>query len=167
MKSALRRAHASTPRLPWVPSALMDRKLKQVQAETADHHEHLYRYHANPGTFMVHEWLRQGAERSQIEDVHAAREQIALALKINPRAHFGREAYQLRAMDWIRGIPCTFGVATASRSVVDHWFLNTSCVHSGCIKDSSRVEITLNASVVARLASQKMAKNRRGQGSSK
>lgn len=81
--------------------AWMERKLKQMQTENAANQKHFYRYHANLGTFMVHQWLRQGADRSQIEVVRAAREQIALAIKINPRAHFGREAYQLRAMDWI------------------------------------------------------------------
>ena len=52
----------------------MDRKLKQMQSQNTDDQKHIYRYHANRGTFMVHRWLRQGADRSQIEGVHAARE---------------------------------------------------------------------------------------------
>ncbi len=37
--------------------------------------------------------------------VRAAREQIARAVDVNPNAHFGRENYQLRAMDWILSPP--------------------------------------------------------------
>ncbi len=67
--------------------------------------EHLYRYHANLGTFLVHRWIRRGAERSRLDEVKAAREEIAQALAINPDAHFGREKYQLRALDWIIAPP--------------------------------------------------------------
>ena len=81
--------------------AWMERKLKQIQSNDAENSSHLYRYHANTGTFIVHAWLRSGADRSQIEVVRAARDHIAKAIEINPQAHFGREAYQLLAMDWI------------------------------------------------------------------
>jgi hypothetical protein len=63
--------------------------------------EQSYRYHANLGTFLVHRWVRQGADRARIAEVKAARDEIARALEINPDAHFGRETYQLRALDWI------------------------------------------------------------------
>jgi len=42
-----------------------------------------------------------------------ARDHIARALAIKPDAHFGREAYQLRAMDWIIDPPA-FGPGAAS-----------------------------------------------------
>lgn len=60
-----------------------------------------YRYHANLGTFLVHRWARDGADRAKIGEVKAARDEIAAALKINPNAHFGREKYQLKALEWI------------------------------------------------------------------
>jgi hypothetical protein len=79
---------------------------KQAQLETLDAAlpevtEHRYRYHANLGTFLVHRWARQGADRAKIDEVKAARDEIARALEINPNAHFGREKYQLRALEWI------------------------------------------------------------------
>jgi hypothetical protein len=42
-----------------------------------------------------------GADRARIDNVKAARDQIARALEINPNAHFGRERYQLKAIEWI------------------------------------------------------------------
>jgi hypothetical protein len=79
---------------------------KRAQLETLDASrpevkEQRYRYHANLGTFLVHRWARQGADRTRIGEVKAARDQIARALEINPNAHFGRETYQLRALEWI------------------------------------------------------------------
>ena len=63
--------------------------------------EHRYRYHANLGTFLVHRWVRQGGDRSSIEESSNPRDEIAAAIEINPNAHFGREKYQLRVIDWI------------------------------------------------------------------
>jgi tetratricopeptide (TPR) repeat protein len=74
-------------------------------SEPSDIREHLYRYHANYGTFLVHRWLSQGADRSKIHEVELACEEIAKALEINPDAHFGRETYQLQAMQWIVNPP--------------------------------------------------------------
>lgn len=67
--------------------------------------EHRYRYHANLGTSLAHRWIRAGADRGRVAEVRAARAEIARALAINPNAHFGREAYQLRALDWIADPP--------------------------------------------------------------
>ncbi len=79
---------------------------KKAQLDTLDSakpdvKDHLYRYHANLGTFLVHRWARGGADRTKIAEVKAARDEIAKALEINPNAHFGRETYQLMAMEWI------------------------------------------------------------------
>ncbi len=63
--------------------------------------EHTYRYHANLGTFLAHRWARAGADRSKMADLEQARDEIAAALAINPDAHFGRERYQLKAIEWI------------------------------------------------------------------
>ncbi len=67
----------------------------------AETKEHEYRYHANLGTFLVHRWAKQGANRAKIAEVKYARDEIAKALEINSDAHFGREKYQLMAIDWI------------------------------------------------------------------
>ncbi len=67
--------------------------------------EQLYRYHANLGTFLVHRWIWQGSDRSRIDEVKAARDEIARALEINPDAHFGREKYQLRAIEFLINPP--------------------------------------------------------------
>lgn len=82
----------------------MDKKRAQlVQSDAADPtvKEQWYRYNANVGTFWVHRWIRAGADRKRIGEVRKARGYIAEAIKIKPDAHFGREKYQLRVMDWI------------------------------------------------------------------
>ena len=63
--------------------------------------EKWYRYYANVGTFWVHRWARHGADRNKLDEVKTARIYIAHAIAIKPNAHFGREKYQLKVMDWI------------------------------------------------------------------
>lgn len=63
--------------------------------------EHEYRYLANLGTFHAHRWLRSGASRDRLDDLKQARDFIAAAIKLNPEAHFGRERYQLMAIEWL------------------------------------------------------------------
>lgn len=82
----------------------MDKKrveLEKLDASRPEVREHRYRYHANLGTFLVHRWVSQGADRARIDEVKAACDEIAKALEINPDAHFGREKYQLKAMKFI------------------------------------------------------------------
>src|SRR5262249_9803609 len=76
-------------------------RLAQRNASDAQAHEHWNRYHANVGTFWAHRWLRHGADRKRIREMKTARDHIAQAIAINPDAHFGRERYQLLAMEWI------------------------------------------------------------------
>jgi hypothetical protein len=93
--------------------AWMEQKGAQLETRDGtypDVKEHRYRYHANLGTFLVHRWVRQGTDRAKIDEVKAARDEIAQALQINPRAHFGRERYQLRALEWIINPPTAAGV---------------------------------------------------------
>jgi tetratricopeptide (TPR) repeat protein len=90
----------------------MDKKraqLEKLDATRSEVKEQQYRYHANLGTFLVHRWVRQGADRAKIGEVEAARDEIARALEINPNAHFGREKYQLRALEWIVAPPKATG----------------------------------------------------------
>ena len=63
--------------------------------------EALYRYFANIGTFRVHLWLHEGAKDNRIAELQQARDEIAEAIKLKPDAHFGREATQLWAMEWM------------------------------------------------------------------
>lgn len=72
-----------------------------------EHREHLYRYHANLGTFHAHRWLGNGANRGDMTDMNLAEEHIAKAIEINPDAHFGREKYQLLAIRWILDPPAS------------------------------------------------------------
>jgi tetratricopeptide (TPR) repeat protein len=93
--------------------AWMEKKRAQLDpldAARPEVKEQLYRYHANLGTFLVHRWARQGGDRSKIDEVKAARNEIAKALEINPNAHFGREKYQLQVLDWIMNPPKLEGV---------------------------------------------------------
>jgi len=96
--------------------AWMDQKrerLERADPAAPATKEHWYRYHANVGTHRAHRWLRAGADRSRLGEMKTARDHIARALAIKPDAHFGREAYQLRAMDWIIDPPA-FGPGAAS-----------------------------------------------------
>ena len=91
----------------------MSRKRIALDALETPDPEHEYRYLANLGTFHVHRWLSAGADRAEMADVERARDLIAQAIKLNPDAHFGREQYQLRAIEWIlsldeKVVPPTF-----------------------------------------------------------
>jgi hypothetical protein len=86
----------------------MERKLsvlEGLETEGVDTSEHRYRYLANLGTFHVHRWLKNGADRENMADMERSRELIAAAIELNPDAHFGRERYQLLAIEWILNPP--------------------------------------------------------------
>lgn len=80
----------------------MAAKRGQLDALEAPDAFHEYTYLANLGTFHVHRWLRAGRDRSDLADVERAHELIAQAIELNPDAHFGRERYQLLAIDCLR-----------------------------------------------------------------
>ncbi|MEI8281048.1 MAG: hypothetical protein WCG75_01460 [Armatimonadota bacterium] len=54
----------------------------------------LYSTEANEGTFLIVRWIR-GHKPGDLTDALESEKHIALALKINPNAHFGREFAQL------------------------------------------------------------------------
>lgn len=60
-----------------------------------------YRYHANLGTFQVHRWFHEGAEKSKIDEVREGAKNIEKSIELNPDAHFGRERSQLMVMKWL------------------------------------------------------------------
>ena len=94
------RLHHDDQALVW-----MERKQQQLVKAPANDpfiQDQWYRFYANRGTFHVHHWLRLGANRQQLAEVKAARnDDIASALQLNPNAHFGREKYQLQVLNWI------------------------------------------------------------------
>lgn len=59
-----------------------------------------YRQLANHGTVLAHRWIVAGSSDDR-RDLQAARELIADAIELNPDAHFGREVWQLRTIDWM------------------------------------------------------------------
>ena len=82
----------------------MDKKralLGRSDGDSPATREQWYRYYANIGTHWAHRWLKNGADRDRIDEVRTARDFIAKAIAIKPDAHFGREKYQLKALDWI------------------------------------------------------------------
>jgi hypothetical protein len=84
--------------------AWMEKKLERLDALKAagrEDAEHRYRYLANVGTFWAHRWFAQGQDRERIEEMRTAAAFIREAIALNPDAHFGREKYQLMAMEWI------------------------------------------------------------------
>ncbi len=73
--------------------------LPRFDAKNAKLKEAWYRYYANAGTFHAHRFL--GAKSQNIQEMQTARNFIKRAIEIKPNAHFGREKYQLMAMEWI------------------------------------------------------------------
>ncbi len=67
----------------------------------ADGPDHEYRYLANLGTFHTHRWLRAAPAARDRADLLRAQSLIAAAIERNPEAHFGRERYQLEAIEWL------------------------------------------------------------------
>ena len=85
---------------------LMQKKAGQLTLSSSpEKTEQLYREEANLGTFYIHRWIRRGAHRDNMNDVDLASQHIQEAIRINPNAHFGRERYQLQAIEWIRTPP--------------------------------------------------------------
>ncbi|HEY3412305.1 MAG TPA: hypothetical protein VGM51_04500 [Armatimonadota bacterium] len=59
-----------------------------------------YRYYANNGTFWVHRYMHSAGKRP-LSDVENARSLIQKAIEVYPGAHYGRERFQVYAMDWM------------------------------------------------------------------
>lgn len=74
--------------------AIMEQKRALVEKGGGSAQDALYRYHANLATFQIHKWLAKPNRKDPSlvrESVHNLEE----AIRINPDAHFGREAVQL------------------------------------------------------------------------
>lgn len=95
---------------------------------------HYYRYLANLGTFHAHRWFASGTNRQDMADMEQGRDLIAMAIQENPDAHFGREKYQLMAMDWIIGLtPMNLTAAGSSSAFPNILALDSS--HTTRIRD--------------------------------
>lgn len=90
------RVGRSTDAIEW-----MARKREQLDLLEDRDIEHEYRYLANLGTFYSHRWVGNGANREDLTDLKMGRELIMSAIILNPDAHFGREKYQLYAIEWL------------------------------------------------------------------
>lgn len=60
-----------------------------------------YRFYANRGTIRAHKWLRESGNGTNVAELQSATNDIAKALQLNPKAHFGREGTQLEVLRWI------------------------------------------------------------------
>ncbi len=87
------------------------------ESEARTNHE--YRYLANLGTFHAHRWIKNGADRSDLTDIQRARDLIDQAITLNPDAHFGRERYQLMALDWILQPPVIDPSSSAPSNILE------------------------------------------------
>lgn len=93
------RLHRSDEAIAWM--ARKRQVLDRMPEGDPVRREHEYRYLANLGTFHVHRWIGAGADRESMDDLKKGRDLIAAAIELNPDAHFGREEYQLYAIDWL------------------------------------------------------------------
>ena len=93
-------AGAACDRLHRPAEAIAWMEKKAAALERTPDEEHQYRYHANLGTFLIHQWLAGGADVGQPGGREGA-DHIRRAIEINPDAHFGREQVQLDAIEWI------------------------------------------------------------------
>lgn len=97
-------AGAACDRLGRSDEAIAWMAKKRAILDRAPNKEHLYRYHANLGTFLAHKWFRD-KDRKDPTLLVQGRDHIAKAIEINPDAHFGREMIQLAVMDWALSKP--------------------------------------------------------------
>jgi tetratricopeptide (TPR) repeat protein len=72
---------------------------KKVQPTSDPIRDPWYRYHANLGTVLVHEWLLTKPEGTQL--LEKGYRELETAVKINPDAHFDREKVQLALVRWL------------------------------------------------------------------
>lgn len=82
--------------------AWMEKKRAVVERirDSSARREQEYRLLANLGTFYAHRWARSTDDPRPKADLEKAIELIRQAIALNPHAHFGREKYQLQALEW-------------------------------------------------------------------
>lgn len=86
--------------------AWMEKKKAALDSKSAEETEgDRYRYLSNIGTFYLIRWIVQPEEKrgADLTDLTASETFIKQALELNPDAHFGREKFQLRLIQWLLG----------------------------------------------------------------
>jgi hypothetical protein len=96
------RLHNDDEAIKWMEKkkAWMEENVTTERDAEPGETEDWYRYHANIGTFYAHRWLKN-KDRNNMDDMKRGRDHIARGIELKPNAHFAREPYQLKAMEWI------------------------------------------------------------------
>lgn len=104
---ALDRLHRSSEAIEMMERKLVMLRKQEASGETTALKEHRYRYLANLGTFHAHDWIGRPKEvrDADLDSLETAKKLIAAAIDLNPDAHFGREKYQLLAIEWLLETP--------------------------------------------------------------
>lgn len=87
----------SNAAIAWMQKKEKVMKTQGIKPGTDPLRDPWYRYHANLGTFYAHKWIRAN-EPDKLELLDKAQAELETAIKINPKAHFGREIVQLEAI---------------------------------------------------------------------
>ncbi|MBS1713343.1 MAG: hypothetical protein JST30_03300 [Armatimonadetes bacterium] len=83
--------------LVWLETKRQALTAANVQPTKDPMNDPWYRFRANKGTLLIHQWFAQGrpVDKSLIQK---GLDELGLALKINPDAHFGRERVQIEVV---------------------------------------------------------------------
>jgi len=127
--------------------------MDRLEAEGLDVGEHRYRYLANLGTFYIHRWLKSGADRGEMGDVERSRELIAAAIELNPDAHFGREQYQLMAIESLLLIGSNRPEMTSFLGVISPEARKITNYPNGILKDEGYLDAVEGISGLIELGS--------------
>ncbi len=73
---------------------------QNLKPKPGDSRDPWYRYHANLGTVLAHEWVRRQPKADQKHLKEAIR-QLERSIEINPDAHFGREIVQVKILQML------------------------------------------------------------------
>lgn len=77
----------------WMENKAIEIENQGIEGAAWDEAE--YKRLANVGTFRIHKWLREGADREDVSLLEEGKVELERAIEINPDAHFGREAIQV------------------------------------------------------------------------
>jgi len=99
-------AGVAAARLDKFPEAMawMARKkaaMKPLDMKNQASKDAWYRYYSNLGTFTSYDLFADDRSPAHLQRLKQAIDLIGKGLKINPNAHFGREAYQLKLVQWV------------------------------------------------------------------
>ncbi len=73
---------------------------QELEPKSGDSRDPWYRYHANLGTVLAHEWVRRQPKADPKHLTEGIR-QLQRSIEINPDAHFGREVVQVKILQML------------------------------------------------------------------